>query len=130
MWQASRMGSANSRQYQVKEPCEVASANERFVAGIGNVWMAETLWAARLSPWLRLGDVPEEEQVRVLETAASLMRAAVEGGREPARQVYGKSGRPCPHCRTAIRAWGQGDANRTAYWCPACQPGPAPRAWR
>ena len=97
--------------------------DQSLVAGIGNMWMAETLWAARLSPWLRLGDVSEEERRRVLETAATLMRAAVDGAREPGRQVYRRAGRPCPRCRTPISSWGQGDANRTAYWCPACQPG-------
>ena len=97
--------------------------DQSLVAGIGNMWMAETLWAARLCPWLRLGDVSEEERRRVLETAATLMRAAVDGAREPGRQVYRKAGRPCPRCRTPISSWGQGDANRTAYWCPACQAG-------
>ena len=86
------------------------------------MWAAETLWEARLSPWLRLGEVPEDDRRRLLETAAALMRASVDGGREP-RRVYSRAGRPCPRCRTPIRAYGQGDANRTAYWCPACQSG-------
>ena len=87
------------------------------------MWMAETLWAERLSPWLRLADVAEPDRRRVLETAATRMRAAVDAGREPRRQVYRRAGRPCPRCRTPIRSRGQGDANRTAYWCPTCQPG-------
>jgi endonuclease-8 len=97
--------------------------NQSLVAGIGNMWMAETLWAAQLSPWLPLGEVPEDDRRRALETAAALMRASLDGGREPRRQVYNRAGRPCPRCRTPIRSWGQGDENRTAYWCPRCQPG-------
>jgi len=97
--------------------------DQSLVAGIGNMWMAESLWEVRLSPWLRLRAVPEEDRRRALETAARLMRAAVDRGREPPRRVYDKAGRPCPRCRTPIRAWGQGDDNRTAYWCPTCQPG-------
>jgi endonuclease-8 len=100
--------------------------DQSLVAGIGNMWMAETLWAAQLSPWLRLREVPEDDRRLALERAASLMRASVDAGREPRRQVYNRAGRPCPRCRNAIRSWGQGDANRTAYWCPSCQPGPSP----
>ena len=57
----------------------------------------------------------------VLEQAARLMRRSVDTGREE-REIYRKAGRPCPRCRTPIASRGQGDANRTAYWCPVCQP--------
>jgi endonuclease-8 len=99
--------------------------DQTLVAGIGNMWMAETLWRVRLSPWLRLAEVRDEDRRRTLETAATQMRAAVEAGREPRSQVHGRAGRPCPRCGGPIRARGQGDANRTVYWCPACQPGGA-----
>ena len=97
--------------------------DQTVAAGIGNMWMSETLWEERLSPWLRLRDVSQGERLRVLETAARTMRAAVEAGREPTKQVHGRAGRPCPSCGTPIRSRGQGDANRTAYWCPSCQDG-------
>jgi endonuclease-8 len=102
--------------------------DQTLVAGIGNMWMAEALWRARLSPWTRLRDVPEAERRRALETAAALMRGAVDAGREPRKQIYGRAGRPCARCGTPIKAWGQGDQNRTAYWCPACQVGDDPPA--
>ncbi|HZJ71088.1 MAG TPA: zinc finger domain-containing protein, partial [Planctomycetota bacterium] len=98
-----------------------ALLDQRLVAGIGNVWKAEALWHAELSPWLRLGDASNEELERVLAEAARLMRASLEDGR-PVRSVYRKAGRPCPRCGAAIRSRGQGDDNRTAYWCPSCQP--------
>jgi len=107
-------------------PLGEALVDQTLVAGIGNMWMAETLWAAELSPWRRLGSVAEAERRRALETAASLMRASVDGGRARVR-AYRLAGRPCPRCGTAIRAWGLGDANRTAYWCPTCQKGEEPR---
>jgi endonuclease-8 len=100
--------------------------DQTLVAGIGNMWMAESLWQARVSPWLRLRDVPESERARVLETTAALMRSAVDAGREPAKEVHARAGRACRRCGTPIRARGQGDANRTVYWCPMCQPGSAP----
>jgi endonuclease-8 len=98
--------------------------DQTIVAGIGNMWMAETLWHERLSPWACLADIPESDRRRVLETAARLMRASVSAGREPRKRVHARVGRPCPRCGTPIRSHGQGDANRTAYWCPACQPAP------
>jgi endonuclease-8 len=96
--------------------------DQTLVAGIGNMWVAETLWESRLSPWKRLADVPETDRRAALETAARLMRASVEARSDPRRRVYRRAGQPCPRCNTLILARGQGDANRTAYWCPACQP--------
>jgi endonuclease VIII len=99
-----------------------ALQDQALVAGIGNMWMAESLWRARLSPWLRVREASERDRRLALETAATLMRAAVEAGREPRKKVHGRAGRPCPRCGTPIHARGQGDANRTVYWCPTCQP--------
>jgi endonuclease-8 len=90
------------------------------------MWLAETLWDAQLSPWSRLHDVSENERRFALETAARLMRAAVDGVRAPGRRVYRRAGRPCPRCRTTLRSRGQGDGNRITYWCPACQLGDDP----
>jgi endonuclease-8 len=103
-----------------------ALLDQRLVAGIGNVWKAESLWEARVSPWRPLADVSDAELLEVLSAAARLMRGSVETGRER-RLVYRAAGRPCPRCRTPIESWGQGDDNRTAYWCPGCQPGPSPK---
>ena len=101
--------------------------DQSIVAGIGNMWLAEALWDASLPPWRRLADVPEPDRKLALETAARMMRASVDAGREGGRQVYRRAGRPCPRCRTRVRSWGQGDDNRIAYWCPACQKGDDPR---
>ncbi len=54
------------------------------------------------------------------------MRGSVATGRGE-RAIYRAAGRPCPRCQTLVASWGQGDGNRTAYWCPSCQPGPEPR---
>lgn len=100
--------------------------DQSLVAGIGNVWMSETLWRVRLSPWLRLAEVDELQRRAALESAAVAMRTAVEGGRQLRKQAHGRAGRPCSRCGAAIRSRGQGDANRAAYWCPVCQPGALP----
>jgi endonuclease-8 len=103
-----------------------AVLDQRLVAGIGNVWKAESLWQARVSPWQRLGDMDDEELERILAEAARLMRASLDEGRRSERSVYRKAGRACPRCGTPIRSRGQGDDNRTTYWCPGCQTGKEP----
>ena len=94
--------------------------DQRVVAGIGNLWKAEALWHARVSPWRTVAETSDEELRRVLDEASRLMKSSLEGGR-PRRAVYRRAGRPCPRCGTPIRSRGQGDDNRTAYWCPSCQ---------
>jgi endonuclease-8 len=105
-----------------------ALLDQRLVAGIGNMWLAELLWHARLSPWMHVGDVDATALADALAWGQAAMRRSVTGFR-PERTAYRRSGHPCPRCGTRITARGLGDRNRTAYWCPACQvPGPAERA--
>jgi endonuclease-8 len=103
----------------------VALQQQRLVAGIGNAWMSAALFDACLSPWARLGEVTDEALREALAAAQRLMRDSLEG-RPGARRVYRRAGRPCPRCGTPIRSRGQGDAIRTAYWCPGCQAGGGP----
>ena len=101
--------------------------DQTLVAGIGNMWLAESLWQVQLSPWPRLCDVSDDDRLRALEAAAQLMRASVDANRDGRRRVYRRAGLPCPRCTTPIASWGLGDDNRTAYWCPRCQEGKDPR---
>jgi endonuclease-8 len=112
---------ANLRREHAGRELGDAMLDQRLVAGIGNMWKAESLWHARLSPWLRLEDVTDDELERVLLEAARLMHASV-ARRSDRREVYRRAGRPCRRCGEPIRSRGQGDDNRTAYWCPRCQP--------
>ena len=100
--------------------------DQSVVAGIGNMWLAEALWRAELSPWRRLRDVPDDDRRRALDAAAELMRASVDDRRTGGHQVYRRVGRPCPRCGGRVRSWGQGDDNRMTYWCPGCQAGDDP----
>jgi endonuclease VIII len=102
-----------------------ALQNQRLVAGIGNMWMADALWTVGVSPWLRVGETSNETLREALGAARRLMQDALRTGR-PGRQVYRRAGRPCLRCGTIVRSRGQGDENRTAYWCPGCQAGGAP----
>src|SRR5262245_2542720 len=108
-------------------PIGEALLDQRLVAGIGNLWRAEGLWRARISPWRPVGELSEDQLRSVLTQAAQLMRRSLDSGLRQ-RAVYRRAGRPCPRCRTPIEARGQGDANRIAYWCPSCQGGETPGA--
>lgn len=97
-----------------------ALLDQALVAGIGNIFKSEACFAARADPWQPVGDLGDEQLRSVAQAAHDLMSEAVERGRAE-RAVYKRAGRPCPACGTPIRSRGQGDANRTTYWCPTCQ---------
>jgi endonuclease-8 len=98
-----------------------ALLDQRLVAGIGNMWKAEALFRAGVSPWVRLAGVSDAELRRVLGEAAAAMRSP----RGP-RLVYRRAGVPCRRCAARIQGRRQGEGARTAYWCPSCQPSPSP----
>jgi endonuclease-8 len=111
------------RRLRVGEALQV----QRAVAGIGNMWMNEALFAARIAPQLPLAQATDGELHAALAAAARLMRRRLEG--EPGgRNVYRRKRRPCPRCGTPIRSFPLGDAARMAYWCPGCQRGEAAAA--
>ena len=102
-----------------------ALQDQRLLAGVGNMWMAEALWTILVSPWLRVRDASDDMLRDAVAAARRLMQEALGTGR-PGRQVYRRAGRPCLRCGTIVRSRGQGDDNRTAYWCPRCQAGAGP----
>jgi endonuclease-8 len=98
-----------------------ALLDQRNVAGIGNMWKAEGCFLAGVNPWRALRELSDDELLTVVREVRPLMRASAAGRRTPSRWVYGRAGLPCRRCSTPIRARGQGDDNRTTYWCPTCQ---------
>ncbi|HWJ42517.1 MAG TPA: DNA-formamidopyrimidine glycosylase family protein [Solirubrobacterales bacterium] len=98
-----------------------ALLDQHLVAGIGNIFKSEACFAARVDPWRPVGDLSDGELVAVLAVAREQMLAAVESGGRHRFQVYKRRQGACPVCRGPISSRGQGDANRTTYWCPRCQ---------
>ena len=101
-----------------------ALLDQRTIAGIGNMWKVEGCFAAGIDPWRPAGEVSDEEVLAILaETRPRMQRSAADGMQDRFKVVYGLAGRPCPRCGALsnIRARGQGDDNRTTYWCPRCQ---------
>jgi endonuclease-8 len=98
-----------------------ALLDQQLVAGIGNIFKSEACFAARIDPWQPIAEIDPPRLESLVQAAHDLMRASVEQGR-PESAVYKRAARPCPRCGTPISSRGQGDANRTTYWCPNCQP--------
>jgi endonuclease-8 len=97
-----------------------ALLDQHLLAGIGNIFKSESCFAAHLNPWTRIADLTDDDLERVLTAARDLMLEAVASGRQQ-RAVYRRAGQPCPVCKTPLSSRGQGDDNRTTYWCPRCQ---------
>jgi endonuclease VIII len=95
-----------------------ALLDQGIVAGIGNAIRNEACFAARVSPWRRVGELDPDEAERLIAESERIMRLSVTRGRRP-RAIY--RARACPSCGGPVSSRGQGDANRTAHWCPACQ---------
>ena len=119
-----------------------AVLNQRIVAGIGNVFKCEILFVCRISPFRPVASLSDEERVALLRCARRLLTANVAEGSErpPAPYafrrttpfvnpgarlwVYGRPGRPCRRCGSAILSRKQGPDARLTFWCPLCQPQP------
>ena len=105
-------------------PIGDALLDQRVIAGIGNLWKAEGCFAAGIDPWRRTGDVSDAEALSIIHaTRPRMQESARDGMQDRFKVVFGLAGRPCPRCGALsnIRARGQGDDNRTTYWCPRCQ---------
>jgi endonuclease-8 len=99
-----------------------ALLDQRLLAGIGNVWKSEALWAEGVHPFRPLTTLGDAQLRAIVERASASLRAQVEAGhgRRP-RAVYNRRGEPCPRCGGRIRSRSQGDDGRTTYWCDGCQ---------
>ena len=109
--------------------------NNRIVAGIGNIYAAETFFAAGVSPLRSAGSLTRAECAALAAEAKRILRAAIElGGSTIADfrnvdgtegkfaqelSVYGREGQPCPRCGTTLRKERIG--GRGSCLCPACQ---------
>ncbi|GAA0722298.1 Fpg/Nei family DNA glycosylase [Dactylosporangium roseum] len=110
-----------------------ALLDQRNLAGIGNLYKAETLFLRGLSPWATVGEVADLPAAvdlahRLLNSNRGRWTQATTGSLRPgeANWVFERAGRPCRRCGTTIRRWTGGDHDRITYWCPHCQPGEPP----
>ena len=100
-----------------------ALLDQRALAGIGNIWRNETLFAERTDPFATVASLDDDHLRRLVSTARRLLSdsASLAPGRQRFR-VYRRAGRPCPRCGTQIQSRPlAAELPRTTYWCPRCQ---------
>ena len=120
-----------------KQNIKVSLLDQRIVAGLGNIYVCEALYRARISPLVAAGKVSRPR----LETLAAVVRdvlneailaggstlkdfANAEGGQgyfQHRFDVYGREGQPClaEGCSSVVKRTVQ--AGRSTFWCPGCQ---------
>jgi endonuclease VIII len=99
-----------------------ALLDQRNLCGIGNLWKSEACFLAGLDPWRPVAEVSDDAALAAVRAVRPLMlRSGQGGGHVRDRMVFERHGGPCRRCGSTIRARGQGDDNRTTYWCPECQ---------
>ena len=97
-----------------------ALLDQRLLAGVGHIFKSEGCFAAGVDPRRALGELPEDQLLEAIGATRELMAEAVRSGRHP-HEVYRRAGRRCRRCGATVRSRGQGDANRSSYWCEGCQ---------
>ena len=101
-----------------------ALLDQSALAGIGNIFKSETLFASRVNPFVRVNEIPGERLETIVTTARNLLRAsAAESASRIRLNVYGRAGTPCRRCGTVIVQRRQGPNARSTYWCTRCQAG-------
>ena len=99
-----------------------ALLDQRALAGIGNIWKNETLFAERVSPFASVSSLDDATLDRLVATARRFLQASVARSRPGPFRAYNRSGRPCRRCGTLISSIQQGrELPRTTYWCSGCQ---------
>lgn len=105
-------------------PIKVALLDQRVIAGLGNIYVSEALWRAKIDPRASAASLDETRVRRllaairrVIERATGARYTSTEGAR---LDVYDREGRPCHRCRTKIARMTQ--SGRSTYFCPHCQP--------
>lgn len=113
-----------------QSPLGEAVMNQTIAAGIGNVYKSESLFLTHHNPWTTVGELSDHQLLDYLALTQKLMlrnrgagmrttRFAADGRRV---WVYGRRGDACYLCGETVHMRRQGDAGRSTYWCPRCQP--------
>ena len=107
-------------------------ARGKLLAGIGNAYVDEILWEARVSPFRKRKTLTDEELRQVYDAITKVLREAIEVVRREMPpnihikvrdflSVHRKGGEPCPRCGTTISEITPNQ--RITSWCRTCQPG-------
>ena len=120
-----------------RTPIATLLMDQSILAGIGNIYRAELLFRARLSPFRPGAEVGQPALEALWADACALMPDGMVDRRivttrredrphargralgEEAHYVYRRQGRPCFLCGTPIKTMDLG--GRNLFWCPSCQ---------
>jgi formamidopyrimidine-DNA glycosylase len=109
--------------------------NQTILAGVGNIYADESLFAARIHPASLAAAIPESKRLQLFEELRRILLEAIAAGGstisdyrnaygksgifQDSFQVYGKKGEPCPACGRPLQA--EQIAGRTSTHCVRCQ---------
>jgi len=107
-------------------PIKPALMDQAVIAGLGNIYAAEALWRAKISPKAIASSVSRARLERLIDGIRGVLdpnhrlpgRYTDKEGRDRF-EVYDRQGKPCSRCGTMIRRIPQ--AGRSTYYCPTCQ---------
>ena len=124
-----------ARRIRERADSEIADVilNQRVLAGIGNVYKSEALFACGVNPFRKVREVTDPQIEKIVAVSRKLLRYNVQEGRNSRETtgsldasgrlwVYSRGGKPCRRCGTKIEFARQGRDARVTYWCPKCQP--------
>ena len=116
-------------------PVKAFLMDQRVVVGVGNIYVAEALFAAGVSPMRAAGQVSRERYGRIADEIRRVLAHAIERGGTTLRDflapdgapgyfeqelsAYGRGGEPCPRCGRPLRQAML--AQRATTWCGHCQ---------
>ena len=123
-----------------RAPVKAAILDQRSAPGMGNIYADEALWRARIHPLTPAGELTRPEIRRLQRGIRDALRAGIarqgttlrdyrtptgaRGTMQDELRVYGRAEEPCLRCGTAIARTRV--AGRGTFYCPNCQPAPAP----
>lgn len=116
-----------------KAPLQRFLMDSSVVAGLGNIYAAETLFRCNMLPFTEARELSEADCTRLCDCIKGTLTASIEAGRSmdfcvreeklayfPQQLfVYGREGLPCRKCGTKVKRERMG--NRSTFYCPSCQ---------
>ncbi len=124
-----------------KTSLKAALSDQRVVAGLGNIYVCEALFRARLSPKRQASTIadrhgnPNERAEKLAGAIKAVLLDAIEAGGSSLRDyrradgslgdfqhnflVYDREGKPCPNCKGKVKRIVQ--VGRSTFYCPSCQ---------
>ena len=133
---AMRVSQLAAKLKKTKRAIKNALMDQNVIAGLGNIYVDESLFAAGINPLTLASDLDEDAIRRLTKSIKSTLRRAIRhrgstlrdyvdangaaGRFKRLHRVYGRKGEPCAKCKTPIERIVLG--GRSTCFCPRCQP--------